>query len=336
MIGVVNSMRRYPICKSSVAASAFLIAICFVAVACGGAGAAETLKGDSGKAATDEAMDVAGYFPDLEGWTKEGAPGIYDSETLYEYINGAADLYINFDFQELAALNYERGEDQGIIIDIYRHSTPRNAFGIYSQERRSGGAFIDIGTQGYHDTGILNFFQGNYYVKLAGFYLGEDDERLLKSVAKDVSGRLGGVSGFPKALAAFPDSGKVRNSERYVAISFMGHGFLHSAFVAGYVSGENEFRLFIIEADDKADADAMVESYLKLARDKGEAVASEGALHRFVDPYQKSRGAVNLKSRGRCVWGLLSDDTSLCDFYIRQIEGLLKKSGLLEEAEPKG
>jgi hypothetical protein len=318
--------------------AALLVAILVLAVGCGPASACDVCGcGKSGHghehkgadAAEHKTADPASLFPELEGWKVEPAPSVYDAETLYEYINGAADLYINYDFQELAALNYERGEDQGITIDIYRHSTPRNAFGIYSQERPGEGDFFDIGTQGYHDTGILNFVLGDYYVKLSGYYLGDNDEKTLKSVAADVAGRLEGKPGFPPAVHAFPDSGKVPYSERYVAVNFMGHGFLHSAYVTDYTVGGTDLRLFVMEAENAAEAQKIVDGYLALAEKKGEAIHSEGDSHRFLDPYQKSKGAVNLRSKDNYVWGLMSDDRAICDFYLKEMEMGLESAGLL-------
>ncbi len=38
--------------------------------------------------------DVTGMFPEMDGWESEGDPEVYDAGNLFEYINGAADLYI--------------------------------------------------------------------------------------------------------------------------------------------------------------------------------------------------------------------------------------------------
>lgn len=314
----------YPLIRTGAPRTLALLALSAIVLACSPSGTGA----DAHKSA-----DVSSLFPKLDGWNAEPEPSVYDSETLYEYIDGAADLYINYDFQELAALGYDKGDDRGIVIDIYRHSTPINAFGIYSQERPSKGNFIEVGTQGYQDTGILNFVLGDYYVKLSGYYLGDDDEEMLRSVAEGVAARLEGVPGFPPVIGAFPDSGKVPNSERYIAINFMGHGFLNSAYVAEYVSGETELNLFILEADDAAGAQKMVDGYLALAEKKGEEVVTEGGLHRFMDPYQKSRGRVNLASKGNYVWGLMTDEVALSKFYLEGVERGLKDAGLLGTVE---
>lgn len=277
----------------------------------------------------DVLLVVEEYFPDLEGWREDESPAVYNPETLYEYIDGAADIYLNYDFRELASLYYERDENQGISVDVYRHSTRRNAFGIYSQERPRDSDFIDVGTQAYYDKGILNFYLGVYYVKIAGFSLGDEDESILESLAKRVAARLDERPGFPETLAALPDSGRIPNSEKYIAMSFMGHGFLKSAFVADYKVGDGEFDVFIIEAEDETEAQDMVKSYVELARKKGQAVDSEGSFYRFTDPYQSSKGKVNLMIEGNYVWGMLSDDASVYEYYLEEIEKGLREEELL-------
>jgi hypothetical protein len=279
-------------------------------------------------AVTGASADAPACFPDLDGWAKDGEPADYEPETLYEYIDGAADIYISYDFQELSSLYYVKGENEGIAVDVYRHGTPRSAFGIYSQERPAGGDFIDIGTQGYYEKGMLNFLLGPYYVKLSGYSLGGADEALLKSVAREVASRLGADPGLPPVLRAFPDSGKVANSEKYVEMNFMGHGFLRDGFTADYRADGREFRVFIIEADDESQAESMVESYVKLANDKGQRVESEGASVRLRDPYQGSKGDVNLMAHGRYIWGMLSDDPALRDYYLKATEEGLESAGL--------
>jgi hypothetical protein len=291
--------------------------------------AAEPHASAFASAGSEDSTGVSAYFPDLEGWAKDGEPALYEPETLYEYIDGAADIYISYGFRELASLYYVKGENEGIAVDVYRHDTPRNAFGIYSQERPSDGDFIDVGTQGYYETGMLNFLLGAYYVKLSGYSLGDEDETLLKSVAKDVASRLGDDPGLPPVLSAFPDSGKIQNSEKYVETNFMGHGFLSHAFTAEYRAVGRDLRVFIIEADDEGQAKTMVDGYVKLAKEKGQPVEIEGSSVRLRDPYQGKSGEVNLVTRGRYIWGMLTDDPALRDYYLKTTEEGLEKAGLL-------
>ena len=52
----------------------------------------------------------AADFPDVAGWKPEGGAKIYDSESLWEYINGAAELFLAYGFQELRVRDLGSGE----------------------------------------------------------------------------------------------------------------------------------------------------------------------------------------------------------------------------------
>ena len=274
--------------------------------------------------------DINSLFPDLEGWAKDGSPGIFYADNLWEYINGAADVYLNYDFQKVATLTYDSSSKKSLTIDIYEHDTPRNAFGIYSQEKPTQGNWVKIGTQGYYDKGILNFYVGNHYVKLMGFYLGEEEKQFLLAAAGELAGSLKGKAEAPIPVECFPDKDKILNSERYIAKDFLGRRILHSAFVADYDVNDEKKQLFIIETEDEGEAGSMLQQYLQQVVDKGIEISQENGIYRFNDPYFESSGSMNIKSKGNYVWGLFSDDESVYDFYIEEIEKNLKKSQLID------
>jgi hypothetical protein len=273
--------------------------------------------------------DISSLFPDLDGWTKDGSPEIFYADNLWEYINGAADVYLNYDFQNVKTLTYDSSPKKSLTIDIYEHDTSRNAFGIYSQEKPLQGNWVAIGTQGYYDKGILNFYTGNYYVKLMGFYLGEEEKQFLHATAEELAGSLKGSKEAPKALTCFPDKAKISNSERFIAKDFLGRRILHSAFMADYDMDGEKKQIFIIETEDEGEAGSMLKQYLQQVVDKGIEISEENGIYRFTDPYFESSGMMNIKSKNKYIWGLFSDDASVYGFYIEEIEKNLKKSKLI-------
>ena len=122
--------------------------------------------------------------------------------------------------------NYADRQKRALSAEIYFHSTPENAFGIYGSERPLAGDYLAIGGQGYYEEGVLNFFSGAYYVKLNGFDLGADGRAVLQVLAERIAAAIGGSSSLPVILAAFPIQGKVAHSERYIANNFLGNLFL--------------------------------------------------------------------------------------------------------------
>ncbi|MEJ2719816.1 MAG: hypothetical protein P8181_01565 [bacterium] len=277
-----------------------------------------------------EPVDFEKVFPTLEGWTPDGKPQIFYPETLFEYIDGAAEVYLSYDFEALGALTYDKGEKQNLTIDIYRHKDLRDAFGIYSAEKPTATDFLLIGTQGYYAKGILNFFKGPYSVKVAGYYLGDEDETLLTSIANEVAARLHGETGFPKLLSCFPEEGRILNSEKYIAKYFLGHGFLHSAFTASYELDDNSFDVFIIEAADSGGARDMLDKYLELVKSKGGQPDVFNDTYRFVDPRRESAGPANLRVRNRYIWGLFTDNEKIAANMLARVEDNLTEAGRIE------
>lgn len=260
-------------------------------------------------------------FPEISGWKQSGEIKAFMPQTLYEYIDGAADLYLMYDFEELKVAEYQNGKKASVTIDVYRHKTPIHAFGIYSQERLPSANYINIGIQGYIESNVLNFLTGPYYVKISSYNIGAEDQEILLIVAKKVSENLREKGTLPPILAFFPEEGKVKNSEKFIAKNFLGYSFLHSSFTVDYELPGVKFKLFVIEGVDKSECEEMVRKYIQqtrsLRKDFGEG------RYTLSDPYH---GEVGLHWKGRHLWGILSlNDPPLRVKYLRLFEeGLYK------------
>ena len=281
-------------------------------------------------ASSQEEDSLSSLFPVMEGWIQDGAPDTYTPATLYEYINGAAEVYLSYGFRELATVTYEKDQDRSLTIEVYRHNSLNNGFGIYSQEKPLKSTFLTVGAQGYYEPGMLNFFKDKYYVKVLSFGLGEEGSSILKSAAGQIAGKIPGETFLPKPLACFPDTGKVENSERYIARNFLGHSFLHSAFVAEYnMEGEN-IRPFILELDNDEETATMLKAYLELLEKNGIEYEKMKNEYRFQDPYFDKTKTMHLKRKNRYIWGLFTGDPSIAAFYLNAIEGRLKEYKLIQ------
>ncbi len=269
-------------------------------------------------------------FPEISGWQKTGEPEMYSPDNLFEYINGAAEVYLSYDFQKLITLSYSNPKQQSFTIDIYQHSNSNNGFGIYSQEKPQEGDFLKIGTQGYYEQGILNFFKDRFYVKLSAFDLKEIDRPLLEKISRLIDNQLPGQPLLPKTVSCFPSMGKIENSERFILQNFLGHSFLHSAFVADYLIKDEKFQIFIIETVTPQKADTILEHYLAFLKRKGiEYQQDNSNVYRFSDPYYRSSGTMNLKKNSRFIWGFFSNDIQKVRTYLETIEQNLKNHQLI-------
>jgi hypothetical protein len=261
-------------------------------------------------------------FPEVAGWKQSAEIQTFIPKTLFEYINGAADLYITYDFQELKVAEYLNEKKASVIVDVYCHKTPIHAFGIYSQERLSNANFLDIGAQGYIEQNILNFLIGPYYVKINSFNTGTEDKEILLAFAKKVAENLGEKGALPSILSSFPPEGRKDNSGKFISKNFLGYSFLHSAFTADYEPSGTKFKLFVIEGADGNDCRDMVQKYLQQTGNTKKNIV-EG-IYTISDSYH---GEIGFYWKGKFIWGALNlTDVSLRSKYLKLFQkGLEKK-----------
>jgi hypothetical protein len=257
-------------------------------------------------------------FPEMGGWQQDGKPHVFSPQTLYEYINGAADLYLTYEFHDLNVAEYKGGEGAEVSVEVYRHGDSTQAFGIYSQERLANARFLDIGTQGYQEPKVLNFVSGPYYVKINGYNTGTEDERTLLAFGRKMEKILGWKSGLPQIFSLFPREGMKKNTEQFISKNFLGYSYLHSSYTADYEVGDRKFKIFAISGKDAGNCRGMMEKYLKQTGNEAKAV-SEGA-YQLKDPYH---GEITLFWKGRLIWGVLDlNDPELRSKFLKAIEAL--------------
>ena len=260
-------------------------------------------------------------FPEISSWKNTAEIQSFIPKTLYEYINGAADLYLACDFEELKVAEYGNEKKASIIVEAYRHRTEEDAFGIYSQERLPDGNYLSIGAEGYIDRHILNFVTGRYYVKINSFNTGAEDREVLQLFAKKMAADLGEKGGLPSILTAFPAEGKRSHSEKYITRNFLGYSFLHSAFTADYESAGRKFKLFLIDAAKVDESRNIIQQYLRQIKSPIKDI-NEGR-HTLADPHH---GIIDLVWKGRYLWGIADlPDEGLRTKFLKRFEEEIQK-----------
>ncbi|MDP1991689.1 MAG: hypothetical protein Q8K00_11760 [Syntrophales bacterium] len=261
-------------------------------------------------------------FPEMAGWKQSGDIQIYSRANLYEYINGGADLYLKYDFQELKVADYMNDRKASITIEVYRHKTPVDAFGIYSEERLASANYLEVGAQGYSEKGVLNFLAADCYVKMNGIDIGPEEPQVLLAFAKKLVENLGEKGSLPSILSSFPREGEKKNSEKFISREFLGYSFFHSAFTADYELSGKKFKLFVIEGTDPDDCRNMIQAYLKHTGNL-ETKVEEGR-YQLKDPYH---GGMDFYWKGNHIWGALdlTDETLRAKVLKLFAEGLEKK-----------
>lgn len=76
-------------------------------------------------------------------WRLAAPPRRIDKTNIFEYMNGAGELYLSYNFHHLTASTYTDTSGNEILVELYRMDASRDAFGLLSLDW--GGEPVDIG-----------------------------------------------------------------------------------------------------------------------------------------------------------------------------------------------
>ncbi len=225
-------------------------------------------------------------LPEIAGWQLIEEPQIYSPETLFEYINGASEAYLGYDFKELIVADYQKiGSETTITLEIYDMGRPIQAFGIFSSERYPENPAIDIGIAGYLEGEVLNFVSGRYYIKLLCYNGNHQTADYLQIFAGEVDTRIKEKAELPGIFKLFPDQGKVKNSEKFIMKNFMGLDFLSNGYVVAYRGDQGEFDGLIIDCGSEEEAKLRLQKLLEFYAGEKTPLVKEGSKYHQKNPY---------------------------------------------------
>ena len=186
-------------------------------------------------------------LPDEAGlWKAEGPAKAYDRDTLYDYIDGSAEVYLAYAFRKLVTRRYVREGQPAIAADVFDMRTPADAYGIFSFERM--GRHVGIGDGSEYGGAILRFWQGRYFVCVSAPKETEAVKRAILALGRRISAALPKPGAQPpKIVSLLPPRGLRAERVRY----FHQHGSLNYHF---FLSTENILKL-------GADTEAVLAQY---------------------------------------------------------------------------
>ena len=89
------------------------------------------------------------------GWTWDGKEMKYDSKSVFQYMNGAAELYLAYGFQNLSVRSFEKPNQPPITLELYDMASSANAYGGFSFEHQDEAVGIGQGSE--FGGGLLRF-----------------------------------------------------------------------------------------------------------------------------------------------------------------------------------
>ena len=246
-----------------------------------------------------------------EEWTLAEGPHPYTKKTLFERINGEAELFFKYGFQKsvFAVYQNKKSREDQIEVDIYDMGNVLQAFGVFSRfrnEDRPGG----FGLDSFLDDHSALFYRGKYFVML---YAPEPNQEILRQFSKLISPKLSDPSPPPQEISYFPKNGLKPGSIQYFPEGLLGHQFLKRGFQGTYVekvegkAEDKAFKLFLAIFQNSQKATQALREFKDNLSKKGKV--STGSIIEFEtralkgeDPYQ---GKVLVLQKGFYLLGVV-------------------------------
>jgi hypothetical protein len=210
------------------------------------------------------------------GWSWDGKETKYNSKTLFSYIDGAAELYLAYGFENLAVRRFEKSNQPPIILELYAMASSEDAYGVFSFEHQDEAAGIGQGSE--FGGGLLRFWKGKYFVSVYAEGEGAEVESGILMLGRAAANSIPATGLEPKLISFIPgkEHGLVDKSVRYLKSHvllnqrfFIAHQNILNlsrkteAVLAQYLRDKQRTQLLLIRYPDSKEAVGAYQSFVK-------------------------------------------------------------------------
>ncbi len=198
--------------------------------------------------------------------------GVYNPDNLYEKINGKAPLYTDSGFEKLYTQRFINAKDESLWAELYVYDmgTMKNAFSVYSVQKRAEAEPFGPMRFAYRTANALYLVHGKYYVELVGS--AESDE-LFRAMAEVIRKIRANLTIDPDAgiaeLALFPEEDFIAGSVKLYLVNAFGSEGLTDTFTARYKLDDRTVAAFLSKRSNSQEAQVVAKGYYEFLINNG-------------------------------------------------------------------
>ncbi len=162
-------------------------------------------------------------WPNVVGeWRLSGEIAEYTPETLYKYIDGAAEVYRSFNVRRVWARKYTKNGLSDIVVDVFEMATAADAFGVYRHEIRQG-EDVGVGQESEYLRGTLSFWKGRFFVVITPYDDSAEVRETVLHIGRFLEKSFAEEGEQPRMLQYCPEeerqSGKIRYFHNHICLN---------------------------------------------------------------------------------------------------------------------
>jgi hypothetical protein len=132
-------------------------------------------------------------------WIKPDTPQRVTSQNIFDYMNGAGELYLGYRFDHLEVYEYTSGQEDDILVELYFMATSDDAFGLLSLDWGGEPVSLSDSTQNVkkkaqshliralYGEGLLRIWANNLYARVMAYRETPASKKAVLSVGKAIT-----------------------------------------------------------------------------------------------------------------------------------------------------
>lgn len=234
------------------------------------------------------APDLAALVPsEIAGWqvTEED---VFDPETIWDYINGAGEVYRSYNFRRVLARRFEKPEAPDLIVDLFDMGSSLDACGVFTHDLEGEDAAVGQGSR--YKGGLLSFWKDRFFVSVYAEAETDDSREAVFELGRRIASAIPDEAPRPPIFDVLPEPGldaeTVRLFRTHLVLNY--HHFIASenildlgpqtsAVLGSYASGVRILAVAYPNAEAAEDAfRKFLEAYMPDASDEGIVQTEDG------------------------------------------------------------
>jgi hypothetical protein len=219
----------------------------------------------------------------IDGWKKSEPPDLYTPQTLSNYIDGGAELYLSYNFKNALSIKYKDSAENEITVDIFDMASSLDAFGVFAHSRETIAA--DVGQGSEYAAGLLTFWKDRYYVSILAYPETPAKKEIVFNLGRAIAGAIKSEGPLPPIISLLPAENLLPESVHY----FHHYIWLNSFY---FVSNENVLDITKDTPVALGKYKQAGSNYFLLIVQYPDAVRAEAAARQFKQKVLGDEGAV--------------------------------------------
>jgi hypothetical protein len=150
---------------------------------------------------------------ELSGWKALPDDQAYGRDDIFDYMDGAGEIYLGFDFRFVFVRQYARTDAPSIVVEIYQMSSAPDAFGVFTQD--TDGDEIDLGQGAVYAAGLLRFWKDTIFVRILADTETPESKSTIMRLGETIASAIPVTGEKPDLIRFLPPDGLRPKSLRY-------------------------------------------------------------------------------------------------------------------------